>query len=177
MESIKITPRVIKSVQKNNEPITLVDETTFVPLKVETESDAMRACLHMILKHSADMFVTICEIVAEEYKLDHAKMIDTIRASPRFEKLCADDVLLTLGYFDSKTEVEAAPVEAAPAPTPAPAPEKPKRKPRAPKAAPTTNTLPPPPTQEEPKVEPKVEAPVTEVPKKYKIRVVNKIQI
>lgn len=169
MESIKITPRVIKSVQKNNEPITLVDETTFVPLKVETESDAMRACLHMILKHSADMFVTICEIVAEEYKLDHGKMIDTIRASPRFEKLCADDVLLTLGYFDSKTE--------APAPAPA-VQEKPKRKPRAPKAAPTiTNTLPPPPTQEEPKVEPKVEAPVTEAPKKYKIRVVNKIQI
>lgn len=170
MESIKITPRVIKSVQKNNEPITLVDETTFVPLKVETESDAMRACLHMILKHSADMFVTICEIVAEEYKLDHGKMIDTIRASPRFEKLCADDVLLTLGYFDSKTE--------APAPAPAPAvQEKPKRKPRAPKAAPAiANTLPLP-TQAEPKVEPKVEAPVTEAPKKYKIRVVNKIQI
>jgi len=104
MSTIKIKPNVVKTVKKDSQPVTMADETPYVTLKVETKEDAMRACLHMILKHTADMFVTITEIVAEEYKLDSVEIVKTIQASPRFEALCADDVLLTLGYLDKPKE-------------------------------------------------------------------------
>jgi hypothetical protein len=173
MEPLKIKPRIKKSVKTDNQPVELASGERFVPLKVETEQDAMRACLHMILKHSADMFVTICEIVAEEYKLDQVKMVETIRGSPRFEKLCSEDVLLTMGYLG-----EPAPCDKGDPPKSSEAPaaesvaavEKPKRKPRAPKAAPVQAPVvvvqeeasPPPP--------PPAAAPV----KKMKVRIVNK---
>ncbi len=172
MEPIKITPR-IKKVQKKNEPVAMADGSVYVPLKIDGEKEAMRACLHMILKHTADMFTTICEIVADEYKLDSEQMIKTIQSSPRYENLCADDVLLTLGYLDPdqvapKVEevevVKEEPVEVKVEDAP-----KPKRKPRAPK----TVTPPPPapiPTEEVPPP-----APVAEK-KKVKIRIVNKSQ-
>ena len=168
MEPIKIKPRVIKPIVKKEEPVTFADGTPYVPLKVETKDDAMHVCLQMILKHTADMFVTICEIVAEEYKMDSTEMVNTIRNSPRFEKLCAEDVLLTMGYFENKAQEEvAAPVVVEPqAPLvepQAPAVEKPKRKPRAPKAvAPAPAPVP---VAEEP-------APA---PKKVKVRVVSKV--
>jgi hypothetical protein len=177
MEPVKIKPRVIKSVVKKNDPVTMADGTPYIPLKVETQSDAMRACLHMILKHTADMFVTICEIVAEEYKMDSEAVVNTIRNSPRFEKLVAEDVLLTTAFFD-KQEAPVAPVPVveaeAEAPAPVPVEEKPKKKPRAPKAVPPVPLVP----VEEvvapvlPKEEP---APVSQ-PKKVKVRVVSKVK-
>jgi hypothetical protein len=168
MEPIKIKPRVIKPIVKKEEPVTFADGTPYVPLKVETKDDAMHVCLQMILKHTADMFVTICEIVAEEYKMDSTEMVNTIRNSPRFEKLCAEDVLLTMGYFEKKAQEEvAAPAVVEPqAPLvepQAPAVEKPKRKPRAPKAVAPA----PAPVAEEP-------APA---PKKVKVRVVSKVKV
>ena len=160
MEPIKIKPRVIKPIVKKEEPVTFADGTPYVPLKVETKDDAMHVCLQMILKHTADMFVTICEIVAEEYKMDSTEMVNTIRNSPRFEKLCAEDVLLTMGYFENKAQEEVAAPQVEPQ---APAVEKPKRKPRAPKAvAPAPAPVP---VAEEP-------APA---PKKVKVRVVSKV--
>jgi hypothetical protein len=177
MEPIKIKPRVIKPVKIDATPITLADESPYIPLTVETKEEAMRACLHMILKHTADMFVTITEIIAEEYKLDATEMVKTIQGSPRFEKLCAEDVLLTLGYFEAKEEVpkvevpkvEVPKVEGPKVEGPKVEGPKVKRKPRAPKAAPEV-------------VVPEVvqEAPVEEAPvavpiKKVKIRIINKL--
>lgn len=166
MEPIKITPR-IKKVQKKDEPVAMADGSVYVPLKIDGEKEAMRACLHMILKHTADMFTTICEIVADEYKLDSEQMIKTIQSSPRYENLCADDVLLTLGYLNAeqvapKVEEAVAEIKVEDAP-------KPKRKPRAPKSV----TPPPPAPIPEAPVEVAVEAPVAEK-KKVKIRIVNK---
>jgi hypothetical protein len=129
MEPIKIKPRIIK-VKKDNQSVTLADETVYLPLKIETKELALRACLHMILKHTADMFVTITEIVAEEYKLDATEVVKTIQGSPRFEALCADDVLLTLGYLGESSPVK----KEEPSKSVEPVPEKTKRKPRAPKA-------------------------------------------
>lgn len=164
MDSIKIKPRVIKPVKIDATPITLADESPYVPLTVETKEEAMRACLHMILKHTADMFVTITEIVAEEYKLDATEMVKTIQNSPRFEKLCADDVLLTLGYFEAKPPVEEPQAEVPKVEEPkVEGPTKVKRKPRAPKAVPEVAA----PVEE-------VAAPVAAPIKKVKIRIINK---
>lgn len=175
MEPIKIKPRIIK-VKKDNQSVTLADETVYLPLKIETKELALRACLHMILKHTADMFVTITEIVAEEYKLDATEVVKTIQGSPRFEALCADDVLLTLGYLGEKSPVE----KEEPPKSVEAVPEKTKRKPRAPKAV--AAALPQPvipeavavPVIKEETVPHPVEAPPLQ-PKKVKVRIVNKI--
>lgn len=173
MEPIKITPR-IKKVQKKEEPVIMHDGSDYVPLKIDGEKEAMRACLHMILKHTADMFVTICEIVAEEYKLDSEQMVKTIQSSPRYENLCADDVLLTLGYLDksnvvaTKAEEPKAEMPQAEVPKAEDAP-KPKRKPRAPK----TVAAPPPPAPLAPlePLEPFVPLPSASAQEKKKVRV------
>ena len=170
MEPIKIKPRILKSVQKQNETVTMADGNVYVPLKIDGEKEAMRACLHMILKHTADMFVTICEIVADEYKLDSEKMVKTIQASPRYENLCADDVLLTLGYLDAHQVAPKTEEPKVADPKVEEAKPKQKRKPRAPKVA-------EPKAPEEPKVaEPKAPEPkvAEEQPKKVKVRIVKK---
>lgn len=176
MEPIKIKPTSIKNVKKDNQPVTLADETPYLPLKIETKELAMRACLHMILKHTADMFLTITEIIAEEYKMDSTELVKTIQGSPRFEALCADDVLLTLGYLDKPKEEF--PDSLPPEPLLTEAKPKQKRKPRAVKAEvpevvavkEEPPSLPVPQPQE---LQP-VEVPPLQ-PKKVKIRIVNKL--
>ena len=60
---------------------------------------ATRACLHMILKHTADMFVGIVEIVAEKYKIDPDEMMNVITSHPRYKDMIVDPVMLDLGYI------------------------------------------------------------------------------
>lgn len=60
---------------------------------------ATRACLHMILKHTADMFVGIVEIVSETYKIDPDEMMNVITSHPRYKEMTVDPVMLDLGYI------------------------------------------------------------------------------
>lgn len=118
--------------------------------------DAFRASLTMILKHTADMFVTILEAMSEKYGHDVNEMMEVVIDHPKYKEMQLHPVLYDMGYL-SKVE----PVAPAPAPpelvAPAPAPA-PKRKFMIkPKATPVATSA----------VEPPV-APVA--PKKFKIK-------
>jgi hypothetical protein len=96
------------------ETVRMADGNPYEPAPVKDGRAAMRACLHMILKHTADMFVGIVEIVAEKYKIDPDEMMHVITEHPRYKEMHVDPVMHDLGYI----------VNAAAAP--AAAPEKPK---------------------------------------------------
>jgi hypothetical protein len=47
----------------------------YLKIPVKDSSTAMRACLHMMLKHTSDMFLTVVDIIAEKYKIDPDEMM------------------------------------------------------------------------------------------------------
>ncbi len=94
------------------ETVKMADGTPYVTVPVKDGSSAMRACLHMILKHTADMFVGIVEIVAEKYKIDPDEMMQVITEHPRYKEMHVDPVMHDLGYIvggDAPAEPEAKP--------------------------------------------------------------------
>ncbi len=72
---------------------------TYTPVPITDGKTAMRACLHMILKHTADMFEGLVDVVAEKYKLDKEEMMNVIIDHPRFKEMSVDPVMLDLGYI------------------------------------------------------------------------------
>jgi hypothetical protein len=97
------------------EAVNMADGTAYEPHPVKDGKAAMSACLHMILKHTADMFVGIVEIVAEKYKIDPNEMMHVITEHPRYKEMHVDPVMLDLGYIVDTTAAAAIPAAKPPA--------------------------------------------------------------
>ena len=87
-------------------------EGAYVPHRINNAADAYRASLHMVLKHTADVFLTIVDIMAEKYSTTQDDIMDTITKHPKYKDAFVNPMLHDLGYLNP----------AAPAPAPAPAP-------------------------------------------------------
>lgn len=116
------------------ETVKMADGTPYVTVPVKDGGSAMRACLHMILKHTADMFVGIVEIVAEKYEIDPDEMMQVITEHPRYKEMHVDPVMHDLGYIVNGGAAAAAAAAASPEPKP-PVRRVMKIKPKAPVAA------------------------------------------
>ena len=140
--------------------------------------------LEMILKHTADVFETLVEIVAEKYDIERDEMFAVITKHPKWKGMVVDPALHALTAepaAPAEPAPEPAPAELAPelAPEPGPVAAKPKRQwseeakaaaaakraarkaeaapaaPTEPEPTPSEATLPEP-TQPPPSTEPKV---------------------
>jgi hypothetical protein len=100
------------------ETVRMADGNPYEPTPVKDGRAAMRACLHMILKHTADMFVGIVEIVAEKYKIDPDEMMHVITEHPRYKEMQVDPVMHDLGYIVNTAAATAAATAATTAATP-----------------------------------------------------------
>jgi type IV secretory pathway VirB10-like protein len=87
-------------------------EGAYVPHRIDNAADAYRASLHMVLKHTADVFLTIVDIMAEKYNISQDEIVNTITKHPKYTSTFVNPILHDLGYLNP----------AAPAPAPAPAP-------------------------------------------------------
>ena len=74
----------------------------FVPRKIQDPKSAYAATLHMVLKHTADVFLTIVDVMAEKYGHSAEEMAETILAHPKFTEMYANPMIHDLGYFESK---------------------------------------------------------------------------
>jgi hypothetical protein len=81
------------------EKVNMATGEPYVAEPVRDGKTAMRACLHMVLKHTADMFISIVDIVAEKYEIDKDEIVEVIRQHPRFKEMDVDPVMLDLGYI------------------------------------------------------------------------------
>ncbi len=94
----------------SQEAVQMATGETFEPVQVKNGKTAMTACLHMILKHTADVFEGIMEIVSEKYGIDKDEMMDVVMDHPRFKDMSSNPVVEDLGYIiDTRQEPAAAP--------------------------------------------------------------------
>jgi len=70
----------------------------YVRIPIRDSSTAMRASLHMILKHTADMFLTITDIIAEKYQIDADEMVKAVQEHPKYKEMYVNPMLEDLGY-------------------------------------------------------------------------------
>ena len=107
-----------------------------------TSQDAFRVALNMVLKHTAEVFESVVDIIAEKYGLDREQMMTVVKEHPRFQNMSVEPAILD---FTREPQPEPEPLQdfsamsdALDAIEPAPAP-KPKRtikiKPKAAAAA------------------------------------------
>lgn len=100
MESV-IVDAIKKKVRK---PIKIVDEPVLingpdgdaqqmVPLTIATPKDGLKATLHMMMKHTADLHVTVMEIIAEKYGLNVDEMADAVKAHPKWTEMLVNPIL------------------------------------------------------------------------------------
>ncbi len=90
------TPPKPKSVTMVEEPVTLVDGSTFQPMPVKTANDALRASLLILFKHVADVHVTVVEIIAEKFNLNADEIHKTIVEDPRWNDMLVNPLIVDL---------------------------------------------------------------------------------
>lgn len=81
----------------------------YVPIPIKDGKAAMTACLHMILKHTADVFEGIVDIVSEKYGIDKEEMMTVVMDHPRFKDMSANPIVEDLGYIMDTREATAVP--------------------------------------------------------------------
>lgn len=88
-----------KSVKIVKEDVQLADGSTFTPIEVKTNNDALRASLLMLFKHVADVHVTLVEIVAEKFHLKVDDIMNVVTEDPRWQKMLVDPLVTDLTAF------------------------------------------------------------------------------
>lgn len=109
----------------NNEPVFVNKDGQQVPYvtkKVNNQHQAFSATLHLVFKHTADVYTTMLEIVADKYGYNSEDMIKAVMEDPRFNNIMVDPTLSSLNYF-KKENMERVISAATPTPPPAPKPK------------------------------------------------------
>jgi hypothetical protein len=99
---------LIKSVKYSGEPVFVNEDesfTPYIPKDIVGHRSAYAACLHLVFQHTADVHITMLEILAEKCGFDVDDMINTISNEPRFKDMMVNPTLHSLGYF-GKDSVE-----------------------------------------------------------------------
>lgn len=90
------TPPQKKSVKLVKEEVRLADGSSFTPMEVKTNNDALRASLLMLFKHVADVHVTLVEIVAEKFHLKVDDIMNVVTEDPRWQTMLVDPLVTEL---------------------------------------------------------------------------------
>lgn len=100
--------QIIKSVKYSGEPVFVNKDgsvTPYIPKDIVGHRSAYAACLHLVFQHTADVHITMLEILAEKCGFAVDDMINTISNEPRFKDMMVNPTLHSLGYF-GKDSVE-----------------------------------------------------------------------
>jgi hypothetical protein len=80
-------PQRVKSLRLTSEEVLLAAGGKMASVAVQTPSDALKVSLLMMMKHTADVHLTVLEIIAEKYKLNIDEVLDTVKAHPRWHEI------------------------------------------------------------------------------------------
>ncbi len=98
--------QLVKSVKFSGEPV-LVNEdgslTPYISHEIVGNRSAYAACLHLVFQHTADVHITMMEILAEKYGLSVNDMIETVTKEARFKDMMINPALNGMGYFGPDT--------------------------------------------------------------------------
>ncbi len=96
------------TVQLKSGGVEMSDGSLYVPNPIKDARGGMSAALHILLKHTADMFVTVVDIIAETHGLDKDEMMNVVREHPRFAEMFVSPVLHDLAYVERPAAAAAA---------------------------------------------------------------------
>jgi hypothetical protein len=85
----------------------------YVHVPVTDSRTAVRAATHMLLKHTADVFTTIVNALADHYKLDKDEMMEVITSDKRYTEMMVNPMIHDLGYLGAAAPAAAEPPAAA----------------------------------------------------------------
>ncbi len=98
--------QLVKSVKFSGEPV-LVNEdgslTPYISHEIVGNRSAYAACLHLVFQHTADVHITMMEILSEKYGLSVNDMIETVTKEARFKDMMINPALNGMGYFGPDT--------------------------------------------------------------------------
>ena len=83
----------------SKEAVQMATGEEYVATPVKDGRSAMTACLHIILKHTADVFEGIVDIVSEKYGIEKDEMMAVVMDHPRFKDMSANPIVQDLGYI------------------------------------------------------------------------------
>lgn len=111
-EAMKVAPKK-KTVKMTKEPIHLGEGMVARPVEVKGPSDAYRALMMTLMKHTADVFEAVVEIIAEKHHLKRDAIIDEITAHPKWHRVLDQPVIydIVVDVQEKKVEVTAPPEE------------------------------------------------------------------
>lgn len=72
-------------------------------IPVKNASDAFTASLLMMMKHCADVHLTILEIISEKYNLDIDAMCETVKEHPNWKQLHVEPIIHDLTQIARET--------------------------------------------------------------------------
>lgn len=84
-------------------PIIMDGGIAMQSLPVKTASDAFTASLLMMMKHCADIHLTVLEVIGEKYGLDIDEMCETLKEHPRWKQIHIEPVIHDLTQIARET--------------------------------------------------------------------------
>jgi hypothetical protein len=103
-----------------NEPVFVTEDGQQIPYvtkKVKNHHQAFSATLHLVFQHTADVYMTMMEIVADKYGFNSDDMIKAVMEDPRFNSIMMNPALSSLNYFKKENMERVVPPAAEPKPT------------------------------------------------------------
>ncbi len=104
--------QLVKSVTFSGEPVLINEDgslTPYISHEIVGNRSAYAACLHLVFQHTADVHITMMEILAEKYGLSVNDMIETVTKEARFKNMMINPALNGMGYFGPDTVEKVAP--------------------------------------------------------------------
>jgi hypothetical protein len=90
---------VIKTAKFSEEPA-YDGGKPYISKEIKGPNTAFSACLHLIFQHTADVYETMLQIVAEKYGHSVEEMMEAVSQDERFKNMMINPVLKGLDYFD-----------------------------------------------------------------------------
>lgn len=64
--------------------------------EITSANEGLKATLDVLFKHTADVFMSIVDVISEKYKIDKQEMLDVIKNHPKYTGMELNPVLKSL---------------------------------------------------------------------------------
>lgn len=96
---------IVQTATFSGEPVFVNEDGTFTPYvskEIVGHRKAYTACLHLVYQHTADVYITILEVLAEKYNLAVDDMISAVSEDPKFKNMMINPALSGMDYFNKE---------------------------------------------------------------------------
>lgn len=96
---------VVESAKFSGEPVYINKDgeiVPYIPVDIVGQRSAYAATLHLVFQHSADVYLSMLEIVADKYNIEVNDMIQTVMDDTRFKDMIVNPKLESMTYFEKE---------------------------------------------------------------------------